>query len=81
MKASMGVMDVAQVNMTKFKLFEKQITTDKIRGYYVMVFPVCNVFPRKKTFRDDYISIHIGWIKWLYHIKIWLNPEEKNANT
>lgn len=61
----------------KAQLFERVCTLENIRGHYLMILPVINVFPKKETFRDDYVSVHIGWIWWLFHIKLWT---KKNAH-
>lgn len=46
------------------------ITLDPVRGHYINVLPVFVIFPRKAGFREDFISIHLGWWKWKLHIKI-----------
>jgi hypothetical protein len=74
----MGVMDVVPMNIS-FR--ERVFTLENIRGHYVMLFPVFNVFPKKKSFREDFMTIHIGWLTYLFHIRLNFPYTPINAKT
>lgn len=57
--------------------FESYFLWESTRGHYIELLPTIKIFPRRKTWNDGIITIHIGWLLWMWHWRIQTTEDTK----